>query len=61
MEAMVRAEAGLRTEDGNSGHLLVVKKRQNVIMKKLMPRAYVRVQMYYHPQRRSTIKHPHSL
>jgi hypothetical protein len=51
VQAMVRAEAGLRTEDGNSGNLL----------EKLTARADVRVQMDHHPQRRPNIKHPHSL
>jgi hypothetical protein len=61
MEAVVIAEAGLWTEHGNSSNLLVVKKSQNVIMKKLTARADVRVQMNHDPQRRPNIKHPHSL
>jgi hypothetical protein len=49
VEAMVRAEAGLRPEDGNSRNLLVIEKGQNVIMEKLTARANVRVEVDYHP------------
>ena len=61
VEAVVITETGLWTEDGNSSNLLVVKKSQNVVVKKLTAGAYVRVEMNHHPQRRPNIKHPHSL
>jgi hypothetical protein len=61
MQAMVITEAGLRAEDSDSSNLLVVKKSQNVVVKKLTAGAYVRVEMNHHPQRRPNIKHPHSL
>jgi hypothetical protein len=61
MEAMVITESCLWTEDRDSGNLLVVKKSQDVVVKKLTAGAYVRVEMNHHPQRRPNIQHPHSL
>jgi hypothetical protein len=61
MEAVVITESGLGTEDGDSSNLLVVKKSQDVVVKKLTAGAYVRVEMNHHSQRRPNIEHPHSL
>jgi hypothetical protein len=61
MQAVVITETGLWTEGGDSSNLLVVKKSQDVVVKKLTAGANVRVEMNHHPQRRPNIKHPHSV
>jgi hypothetical protein len=60
VQAMVITETRLRTENGGPGNPSLVKKGQNVVMKKLMAGADVSVQMNYDPQRPSNIQHPHS-
>src|SRR5579859_6438100 len=61
VEAMVIAEACLRTEDSGSSNSLLVKKSENIVMEKFMAGADIRVQMNDDPQRRPDSKHPHSL
>jgi hypothetical protein len=60
VQAMVITETRLGTKDGGPGDPILIKKRQNVVMEKLMAGADVRVQVNYDPQRPSNIQHPHS-